>query len=57
MWTAYAISTGELENWLKGLTWQATESPDPPIWNSLSDIFKFDAGYLHLVYKALSMSM
>ena len=42
MWPAYAISTGELENWLKGLTWQATERPDRPIWNSLSDIFKFD---------------
>ena len=42
IWPAYAISTGELDNWLKGLTWQATERPDRPIWNSLSDIFKFD---------------
>ena len=42
IWPIYAVSAGELENWLNGLTWQATERPDRPIWNSLSDIFKFD---------------
>jgi hypothetical protein len=42
IWPAYAISAGESENWLNSFTWQTTEIPDRPIWNSLSDIFKFD---------------
>jgi hypothetical protein len=42
IWPIYAISNGELENWLDGLSWQAGERSDRPIWSSLSDIYKFD---------------
>jgi hypothetical protein len=42
MWPTYAISNGELENWLDGLSWQAGERSDLPIWSSLSDIYRFD---------------
>jgi hypothetical protein len=58
MWPAYAISNGELDNWLNGLSWQAAERSDRPIWNSLSDIFRFDPvvfalGISAIVYAAL----
>lgn len=58
IWPAYAISVGELENWLNGLSWQATELADRPIWNSLSDISKFDPvlfalGISAILYSAL----
>ena len=59
IWPTYAISAGELENWLNGLSWQATELADRPIWNSLSDISKFDPvlfalGISAIIYSALT---
>jgi hypothetical protein len=42
MWPAYAIFNGELEDWLNGLTWQAAERSDRPLWDSISDLFKID---------------
>jgi Dolichyl-phosphate-mannose-protein mannosyltransferase len=42
IWPAYAISSGEFEIWLNGLSWQAAERSNLPIWNSMSDIFKSD---------------
>jgi 4-amino-4-deoxy-L-arabinose transferase-like glycosyltransferase len=42
MWPAYAIFNGEVEDWLNGLSWQAAERSDRPIWNSISDLFKLD---------------
>jgi hypothetical protein len=58
IWPTYAISAGELENWLNGLSWQAAELADRPIWNSLSDISKFDPvlfalGMSAILYSAL----
>jgi hypothetical protein len=56
IWPTYAISAGELENWLNGLSWQATELADRPIWNSLSDIFKFDPVLFALAISAILYS-
>jgi hypothetical protein len=58
IWPTYAISAGELENWLNGLSWQAAELADRPIWNSLSNISKFDPvlfalGMSAILYSAL----
>ena len=48
MWPAYAIFNGELEDWLIGLSWQAAERSDRPLWNSISELFKFDPVLLTL---------
>ena len=58
IWPVYAVSAGELENWLTGLSWQATELAYRPLWNSLSDISKFDPvlfalGISAVIYAAL----
>ena len=42
LWPAYAIFNGELEVWMNGLSWQASERSDRPLWDSLSDLFRND---------------
>jgi hypothetical protein len=54
MWPAYAIFNGELEDWLNGLTWQAAERSDRPLWDSISDLFKIDPVLFTLGISAIS---
>jgi MFS family permease len=58
IWPAYALLNSEFEEWWSGLSWQAAERSDRPIWKSLSDLFKFDPvllvlGILAIAYSAL----
>jgi hypothetical protein len=43
IWPAYAISGGQLNEWIGGVLWQATERPNyKTLFNSLNDFFKID---------------
>jgi hypothetical protein len=42
IWPAYAISVGQFDSWLKGLSWQATERSNAGLVSSIYDIFEMD---------------
>ena len=42
IWPAYAISVGQFDSWLKGLSWQATERSNAGLLASIEDIFEMD---------------
>jgi hypothetical protein len=58
LWPAYAISVGEFENWVRGITWQAAGRSPDSIWNVVLDISKIDPvllviGFIGIVYAFL----
>jgi hypothetical protein len=62
VWPLHVLSTGELDRWLDGVLWQATERPDSSLNNSLQDLLRIDPvlivlGSASFVYLALKKDL
>ena len=55
IWPIHALSSGNMESWLDDVIWQATESPESTLDNSLRDLLRIDPVLMVLGQLALFM--